>query len=90
MAEMLAHGVVNVARQRERKIVQRKNAADRRDHIDLVARPAGDAQHFVDGEPGHIVAPAFLPPQPLLLNGGDKPVILKCGGRRIVKTRLKR
>jgi len=41
--------------------MQREHAANQRYDIDLVARPSGDAQDLVNGEPGYVVAPALFP-----------------------------
>ena len=88
--ETIAQRVVDVAHQREAEIVQRKGAANGRDRIHIVARPAGDMQHFVDGEPGDRAAPALFAPQTLFLNRRDQLVVLE--GRRgcVMRTGLKR
>jgi hypothetical protein len=70
--------------------VHRENPADERNRVDVEPRPAGDAQHFVDREPGHVAAPALLAPQPFFLNGGDEPVVLERGRGGIVRPRLER
>jgi|SoiMethySBSTD1v2_1073268.scaffolds.fasta_scaffold1712732_1 hypothetical protein len=70
--------------------MQREDAADRGDRIDVKARPAGDAQYLVDGKPGDVVAPAFLTPQPFLADRGNQPVILERRRRGIVEAGLKR
>jgi hypothetical protein len=70
--------------------LEREDAANERDHIDVVARPAGDLQHFVDSQPGHAGAPAFFAAKPLLLDGPDKAVVLECGGGSVMEARLER
>ena len=53
------HGVAQFAPERHAQMIGRMEAARHGDRVDIVARPAGDAQHLVDSEPRHRLAVAL-------------------------------
>src|SRR5262249_12146696 len=59
----------------------RGERAGRRDDVDVAAGPAGDAEDLVDRKPRHPVARALETGEPLFLDGGDEPIVVKGGGR---------
>src|SRR5262249_43405134 len=85
-----ARYVIDVAWHAKTVIVQRKDATNGGDNVNIPARPVGDAQHFIDREPRNVTAPALCAPESLFLYGGDQAIVVKNSGRSVVQTGLER
>src|SRR5262249_31876251 len=55
--EILARYVIDVAWHAKTVIVQRKDATNGGDNVNIPARPVGDAHHFIDLDPPNVTPP---------------------------------